>query len=73
MNRLKKFYYQECPICMEYISLRNDFYLTTCCSKLMHLSCIQQWNQRNKFNNNCILCRQKKKRNRTNRKCCIPY
>ena len=60
MIKLNKFFYNECPICLEMMPLDNSIKLLKCCNKLIHHKCYKE--MKNKINiNKCLMCNQIKK------------
>ena len=48
---------QECPICFINIENNNAYLLLSCCNKKVHISCLDDWyNKNGKKNKLCFLC-----------------
>jgi len=50
----------DCPVCLE--DLGNDYITMDCCTKLIHIKCINDWYSKKLVNNSndkylCIMCR----------------
>ena len=48
----------ECPICLEDITVKDPILILDCCSKTVHLSCILEWYSNHPNNKLCFMCNQ---------------